>query len=384
MAALLTSVLDNSDKVSAYIGECGEMGIPLLPPDINASRDRFTVEEGGIRFGLVAIKNIGWGFIQAVLTERENGPFSSLSDFCGRCPAGDKRAIENLIRAGAFDSTGARRSQLIKVYEAVLDAAISRRRENLDGQLDFFAQNQQREMVLPDIPEFSPQELLTMEKETTGLYLSGHPMDAYRETVRRLGVPSIGEILADFAEGPKRFADGQRVSLAGVITASRTRTTKSNTLMAYVTLEDDTASMELLCFARCLETSGPYLRENQAVLATGRLSVRDEKAPQLLCDSAYLLSTVGQPLPEAQANRQEDRQILYLKFPSLEDPKTRHMKKVFTMFPGQSPVKLVMADTRKRYGARLLIHPALLREARNILGEENVVLRQETAQEAVR
>ena len=286
MAALLTSVLDNSDKVAGYINECRDCGIALLPPDINRSLDRFTVEEGGIRFGLVAIKNIGRGFIQAVMKEREeSGTFASLHDFCRRMAGSDmnKRALENLIRAGAFDGTGARRSQLIRVYEKVLDAAASRQRQNLEGQLDFFgmstvsAVRRTEEVHLPDIPEFTAQERMTMEKETTGLYLSGHPMDAYRDIVRRLRVPQIGKVLEDFAQesGPTRFADGQYLTLAGVVTSSKTKTTKNNSLMAYVVVEDETGSIEMLCFSRTLDICGPYLRENQAVVVKGKLSVRD-------------------------------------------------------------------------------------------------------------
>ena len=392
MAALLTSVLDNSDKVAGYISECKDCGIALLPPDINRSEDRFTVEEGGIRFGLVAIKNIGRGFIQAVMRERENGPFASLHDFCSRMVGSDmnKRAVENLIRAGAFDSTGARRSQLIQVYETVMNAVADQQRQNLEGQLDFFSMgdgnssqsSSVKETPLPDIPEYTAQELMMMEKETTGLYLSGHPMDAYRDTVRRLNAPSIGSILEDFAQegGPTRFADDQRITIAGVVTSSKTKTTKNNSLMAYVTVEDDTASMELLCFSRVLDTCGAYLRENQAVVVKGRLSVRDEKAPQIMCDSAYPLSAAEGGLPPQAAEKPKGEKILegntlFLKFPSITDPSVRHMKLVFQMFPGTTQVKMVMADTRKVYATQVLLHRALVEEARETLGPENVVVK---------
>ena len=389
MAALLTSVLDNSDKVAGYINECRECGIELLPPDINRSDDRFTVEEGGIRFGLVAIKNIGRGFILSVMEERRRAPFRSLQDFCERMGGGEinKRAVENLIRAGAFDSTGARRSQLLQVYESMMDAVAASLRQNLEGQLDFFsmAADQQetasvKEIPLPDIPEFTPQELMTMEKATTGLYLSGHPMDQYREEVKAVGAPTMAAVLEDFAQegGPTRFADDQRITLCGVITASKTKTTKNNSLMAYVTVEDDTASMELLCFARVLDTCGAYLKENQAVVVRGRLSVRDEKAPQVLADSVYPLSTVKggtPPPPPPKGEKILEGQTLYLKFPSLDHPAVRHMKLVFQMFPGTTPVRMVMADTRKVYAASVLLHRALVEEARETLGEENVVLK---------
>ncbi len=220
-----------------------------------------------------------------------------------------------------------------------------------------------------------------MEKETTGLYLSGHPMDQYREAVARLRAPTIGSVLEDFARegGPTRFADGQRLTLCGVVTSSKTKTTKNHSLMAYVVVEDDTASLEMLCFSKVLDTCGAYLKENQAVVVQGRLSVRDEKAPQLMCDSAYPLSQADGPAPAPAAPAGEEKMVegktLFLKFPSLSDSAVRHMKLVFAMFPGSTPVKMVMADTRKVYATQVLLHKALLREAQETLGEENVVVR---------
>jgi len=390
MAALLTSVLDNSAKIAGYITECRDWGIKLLPPDINRSCDSFTVEEDGIRFGLAAVKNIGRGFIQAVMREREDRPFSSLNDFCVRMNGGDmnKRAVENLIRSGAFDGFGAKRSQLIKVFETVMDSVASASRQNVEGQIDFFSMaagdtaepEPPREADLPDIPEFSQQELMNMEKEITGIYLSGHPMDQYRNEVKRLNAPAIASILDDFGQegGPTQFADGQRVTIAGVVTSSKTKTTKNNTLMAYVTVEDDTAAIELLCFSRTLDACGACLQENQAVVVKGKLSVRDEKAPQIMCDSAVPLgggAPLPAPVPAGSEKKLTEGSVLYLKFPGKDSPELRHMKLVFQMFPGSTPVKLVMADTRKVFGAQLLLHQALLQEARETLGEENVVVK---------
>ena len=390
MAALMTSVLDNSEKVAGYINECKDCGIKLLPPDINRSVDSFAVEDGGIRFGLAAVKNIGRGFIQAVVRERQSGEFKSLNDFCQRMLGSDmnKRAVENLIRCGAFDSLGAKRSQLIAVYETVMDAAASTRKQNVEGQLDFFSMAMgvtetaapAPETPLPDIPEFTDQERMTMEKETTGLYLSGHPMDAYRHQLRRLGAPSIGAILEDFAQegGPTRFADGQQIKIAGVVTSSKTKTTKNNSLMAYVVVEDDTAAMELLCFSRVLESCGSYLRENQAVIVKGRLSVRDEKAPQIMCDSAYPLDTAVEPVAREKptpGSGKVEGGILYLKVPSADSPQMRHVGRLFRLFPGKTPVKIVMADTRKVLAGACVLHQALLEEAREVLGKENVVVK---------
>ena len=386
MAALLSSVLDSSDKVSEYFAECRENGIALLPPDVNHSSDCFTVEPGGIRFGLVAIKNIGRGLIQRMMRERERGgPFTDFEDFCKRMDGADmnKRAVENLIRAGAFDSTGARRSQLLAVYEKVMDGIANGNRANIEGQIDFFGLGVQTErqnsLTLPDLPEFSAQELMAMEKETTGLYLSGHPMDGYRELARASGAVQISRIMEDFAqeEGPTRFSDGQKVRLAGVVTSSKTKTTKKNTLMAYVMLEDGTGSMEMLCFTRVLEQYGSYLKEGQVISVSGTLSVRDEKAPQLMCDFARPLTGTAQGETAADSAPQTDRRTLYLKMPSLDCPEMEMFKKILFLFEGGSnPVRIRLADTGKLIGTTCNLQDSLIREMKARLGEENVVVKE--------
>ena len=386
MAALLSSVLDSSDKVSEYFAECRENGIALLPPDVNHSSDCFMVEPGGIRFGLVAIKNIGRGLIQRMMRERERGgPFTDFEDFCKRMDGADmnKRAVENLIRAGAFDSTGARRSQLLAVYEKVMDGIANGNRANIEGQIDFFGLGVQTErqnsLTLPDLPEFSAQELMAMEKETTGLYLSGHPMDGYRELARASGAVQISRIMDDFAqeEGPTRFSDGQKVRLAGVVTSSKTKTTKKNTLMAYVMLEDGTGSMEMLCFTRVLEQYGSYLKEGQVISVSGTLSVRDEKAPQLMCDFARPLTGAAQGETAADSAPQTDRRTLYLKMPSLDCPEMEMFKKILFLFEGGSnPVRIRLADTGKLIGTTCNLQDSLIREMKARLGEENVVVKE--------
>ena len=386
MAALLTSVLDNSDKVAEYIAECRECGIALLPPDVNRSYDGFTVEEGGIRFGLVAIKNIGRGFIQALVRERDkSGPFASFQDFCERmfdCGDMNKRAVENLIRAGAFDTMGAYRSQLIQVYEKVLDAIANSRKVNVEGQLDMFgtgggSNTQAASIHLPDLPEYTATERMFMEKETTGLYLSGHPMNDYRGAARAAGAVPIPDILEDVAAagGPTRYADGQNVTIAGIVTSNRTRTTKNNTLMAYVVVEDEVSSMELLCFSRTIEQCGSYMAVNTPVVVKGRLSVRDEKPPQIMCDTIYPLDTKAVPAaPEPPGEKKAC--TIFLRFPSMDSVAFRHIRLVMTMFEGETPVKIRLADTGKLLAGKCLNHPALLAECRQWLGKENVVVRE--------
>ena len=381
MAALLTSVLDSSEKVAEYIAECKDCGIALLPPDINESEADFTVSGENIRFGLVAVKGVGRGFINDVLAERrQGGAFTSFPDFCQRMSGADlnKRVLENLIKCGAFDSMGLYRSQLLRAYEPLVDAIAQNMRKNLEGQFDLFGgggggEQKPPELRVEPIAEFSRQEMMAMEKETTGLYLTGHPMDEYRELARQWKASPIGSILADFAQedGPAVFRDEQRVILAGVVTSSRTKTTRSNTLMAYVMLEDDTGSMEMLVFARVLGEAGPYLKEGVPVLAEGRLSVRDEKAPQLMCDRVRPLEQLsGGPSPAGEEARR-----LYIRIPSLDDPRWEKIKLVLTMFPGTEQMKVRCADTGRLLGTPCLVHDALVRELQELLGAENVVVK---------
>ena len=379
MAALLTSVLDSSEKVAEYIAECREMKIPLLPPDINESQPDFSVSSGGIRFGLTALKGVGRAFMTGMLKERtEHGPFTDFMDFCERMfdQELNRRVLESLIKSGAFDSMGCRRSQLMQVYGQVLDGIAESRRRNVEGQLDLFGMGGQEEqnvvqpaLVLPDIPEYSAAELMTMEKETTGLYLTGHPMDQYRELVRRRGAVPIGSIMTDFAreEGPQEYRDGQRVMVAGIVAAYKTRTTRNNTLMAYVNLEDDTGGMELLCFSRVMDESGGYIRDNSALLVTGKISVRDEKEPQIMVDSIRPLSDLGEP--------DQQEQVLWLRLPSREDPRMRKVRLALSFFPGEQQAILYFEDCKKRVGTRCQIAPSLVKEMKERLGENNVVVK---------
>ena len=376
MAALLTSVLGSQDKVAEYIAECRENGIALLPPDINESGTAFTVSGPNIRFGLAALKGVGQGFTGAVLAEREkNGPFASFQEFCSRLYDCDlnKRVLDSLIRSGCFDSLGCRRSQLIEVYEQVVDAIGRDRRKNLDGQFDLFGGGGDAvsvpTVVFPDIPEFSPAELMAMEKETTGLYLSGHPMDQYRRQAEKYGAVPISAVMAAEEErGP--YGDGAQVTLAGVVASVRTKTTKNNSLMAYVMLEDATGSIELLCFSRTLTESGAYLKTNLPVVVTGKVSIRDEKAPQLMVDRAAPLSGRGVAAPAAS----EREQVLWIRLPDGGERFT-WLKKLMTMFPGDSAAIVYLEDRKKKLQTRCVLHEALLCELREALGEENVVLR---------
>ena len=382
MAALLTSVLDNSTKVAEYIAECRSMGIQLLPPDVNESGADFTVAGENIRFGLVAIKGIGRGFIDALMAERaENGPFTALDEFCRRMYGHDlnRRCVESLIRSGAFDSFGCKRKAMLEVVDLVIEGVNSEGRRNIAGQMDLFGMAEEAApgaLKLPEVEEFTRRELMSMERETTGLYLSGHPMDEYRDRARDAGAVAIGGILSDFAEGqPQRFRDGQEVTVAGVVAANRTRTTRNNSLMSYITLEDDTGSMELIAFQRALDQGGSYVKDDAALLVRGRISLRDEKEPQLMVDSIRPLSDLEKPSAAPRQEGAAGDKTLYVRIPGREHPLFRRIELLLTMVPGDGRMVLYFEDTKKRVGAPCLLHESLIAELRELCGGETVVLK---------
>ena len=383
MAALLSSVLDNSPKVAEYIAECREMGIKLLPPDVNESYADFSVSGNDIRFGLVAIKSIGRGFISELIARREeDGPFRSLEDFCRRMAGKElnRRAVENLIRAGAFDSMGFKRKALLRVAGVMIDGIQQESRNNVDGQLNLFGEPDFEEagairIKIPEVEEYTRSELLAMEKETAGLYLSGHPMDEYRAAVRRAGIVPIGAIITDAASESekKTYPDGAVVTVAGVVQSSRTRTTKSNTLMSYINLEDDTGAMELIAFQRALDTGSVYIKDNAPIIVRGRISMRDEKEPQLMVDSIRPISDLGKLKPEAPQINAESK--LWVKLRSGDDPLFKRIELILTMFPGQQQLIIYFEREKRRVGARCLIHPSLVAELQELCGSDNVVLK---------
>ena len=385
MAALMTSVLDSSTKISEYIAECKAMGIAVLPPDINESNDHFTVVPGGIRFGLAAIKNIGRGFIQKVMADRaQDGPYTGLENFCQRMYGTDlnKRALENLIKCGACDCFGLYRSQLLQIYEAVMDTVAAGKRKNVDGQIGFFDLGASEdtppvpEVHVPNIPELPADERMKLERETTGLYLSGHPMDAYREKLRGANVVSIGAILESFSEHTDEFQDEQVVNIAGIVQNVKMKTTKNQSMMAYVTLEDDTGSMELLTFSNALGQYGSLLYETSAVVISGRISVRDDKDPQMVVNRVVKLSEFD---AKSEARQQSAQSLagktLYLKIAHTGQKGSDKIVPILNMFPGAVKTVVYYADTGVRMGGRCMPEEIMLSELRGLLGEKNVILK---------
>ena len=380
MAALMTSVLDSATKIAGYIAECKELGIAVLPPDLNHSEDHFTVEGGAIRFGLGAVKNVGIGLIRTMVKKRqEGGPFKSLEDFIERMGEGElnKRAVENFIKCGAADCFGNHRSELLAVYDSMMDAIAASRKKNLEGQLGLFGMLEEDDAAakipIPKLNEMNKADLLALEKETMGIYISGHPMDDYRECLKNTHVVRIGSLMDE----DSRYEDDQIVSVAGIVQTVKMKTTRNNSMMAYVTVEDDTAAMEMLAFSNVLSQFGGYLKEGAAVVITGRLSLRDDKEPQIVINRARPISDFEQGSPEPAARpAQPPRQgTLYLRLPGEEGKLYPKVRAILNMFPGDSKVVLYFSDTGHRRGTRALLAGSMLTELKKILGEGNVVVK---------
>ena len=379
MAALMTSVLDSATKISGYIAECKELGIATLPPDINHSDVNFAVEGESIRFGLGAVKNVGRGLIRTMVAKRnEGGPFRSMEDFIQRM--GDelnKRAVENFIKCGAMDCFGHHRSELLAVYESMMDSIAASRKKNLEGQMGLFSLLQEdapaSQIEIPSLPEMKKAELMLFEKETTGIYLSGHPMDDYRHLLRGTHVVPIGDLLSE----ESAYQDDQIVSVAGVVQTLKMKTTRNNSMMAYVTLEDDTAAIEMLAFSNVLSQYGGYIRENQPVVVSGRLSMREDKEPQIVINRARPMTDFENNTLGAEEFRDKKplTGTLYLKLPTEEGKLFTKIRAILNMFPGESRVVVYFADTGVKRGSACTLDERMLNELRSVLGTENVVIK---------
>ena len=378
MAALMTSVLDSAAKISGYIAECKELGIPVLPPDVNHSFDHFTVEGDSIRFGLGAVKNVGRGLIRSMAAKREEGgPFHSLEDFIQRMGEGElnKRAVENFIKCGAMDCFGYHRSELLAVYDTMMDSIASSRKRNIEGQMGLFAMLEDDDKAaaipIPKLDEMKKADLMALEKETTGIYLSGHPMDDYRAFLRNTHVISMGKLLDE----ENTYQDDQIVSVAGIVQDVKMKTTRNNSMMAYVTVEDDTGSFEMLAFSNVLNQYASLLRENQPVVITGRLSLRDDKDPQIVINRVRHISDFSkqEEMPRLEVPAQE--QTLYLRIESQECPLFSKIRAILNMFPGSSKTVVYFADTKRRAGTTCALDKRMLRELEALLGAENVVIK---------
>ena len=293
MAALMTSVIENPSKVAEYIYSCRQMGIDILPPDINKGEGNFSVDGGSIRYGLAAIKSIGRPVIQSIITEREtSGLFRSLKDFIERMSGKDvnRRTIENFIKAGAFDGLGGTRRQFMAIYVQILDQVNQEKKYSMTGQMSLFdlvdeEQKKEFDIPLPDVGEYDKETKLAFEKEVIGVYLTGHPLEDYEEKWKKNITRTTLDFQIDDETGRSKVRDGAKETVGGMITAKTIKHTKNNKTMAFLTLEDLAGTVEIVVFPRDYEKYQRMLGQDDKVFIRGRVSEEDDASSKLICES---------------------------------------------------------------------------------------------------
>ena len=381
MAALMNSVSGNTDKIAFYIQSCSRMGIRILPPDINRSNAKFSVENGCIRFGLLAVKSVGAGAIACIEeNRRQKGDFRDLFDYVARVPSEqvNKKAIDSLIRAGAFDSLAGTRAQKLAVYEHAVDAVGKRNKNALAGQLslfDAFEEEEPEPPKFPDLPEMPHRELLAMEKEVTGVYISGHPLDDHRKKLAAFETNSqtIASMVEDSEDGGLKY-DQLHVDMGGILSGVKTKVTKNDQIMAFVQLEDLYGSTEAIVFPRVYDKYRSMLVNDNIVILSGKLSIREDEAPKLLLES---VRSIDSALPAAKpaAQTAAKPRMLYLK---LNRAQFDNALAILAKTPGSVPITIRVADE-----GRTLRAPDSFNTSENfdldaltlLLGEGNIVLK---------
>ncbi len=404
-SALLTSVLGNQVKIAEYIGECNKRGISVLPPDINHSRADFHGKDNTIRFGLLALKNVGGQFVLSLCREREGHPFASFEDFVERMSGKDmnKRMIEALIKAGSFDALGVYRSRLLSVYEQIIDTVSQKNRDNVAGQLDMFSMvpevRAKTAFSYPNIPEYTKREKLMLEKDASGMYFSGHLLDGYDKCISDMRTVDIAE-LTD--EDGATLPDRARVRIAGVITAVTTKTTKNDQRMAFFTLEDRTGEIECLMFAKTYESLGHLVRLDNALYVEGNLSVREDEvkvligtAAELVDDEHYTPKKAPAVSDSASVRQSDPRNVgtdsisarpsapaqkpkkLYLRVPDTQGIPYRKALNLAEIFDEGILVPLVFYNSATKayepHAKGIALSPFVMQQLIDLLGKDNVI-----------
>ena len=307
-AALMTSVLANNTKVAEYAYTCRQMGIEILPPDINEGEGNFSVASNGIRYGLSALKSIGKPIIDAIIQEREdNGAFTGLEDFISRLSGKEvnKRTLESFIKSGAFDCFNANRHQMMLVYADIVDNINNERKSNIAGQMSLFDMFEEKhdKVNVPNVPEYDKEELLAYEKEVLGVYVSGHPMDDY-EALWRKHITNVSSDFINDEDNPPKVTDGQKATIGGIITAKTVKNTKTGKMMAFITVEDVFGAVEVLVFPRDYEKFRSQVVEDNKVFVTGRVSISEEENGKLVCESITAFEDVPKVCWIQFANKQ--------------------------------------------------------------------------------
>ncbi len=384
-ASLISSVFGNQTKMGEYITECSKMGIKTLPPDINESGTGFSVSGGNIRYGLPAIKNVGAQFIQRVVDERKVRPFSSFYDFASRMQGSDlnKRQIESLIKAGAFDSLGVYRSRLLSAYSEIIESINRKAHGSVAGQLDMFSSDTV-EVKYPDIPEFTLREKLRFEKESAGMYFSGHILDDYNKNLDDISASSIREIIESFANGGGDFKEKQVVTVAGAITSVTKKVTKNGDLMLFINLEDRSGEIEVLVFPKSVSEYGQHLSLDSAVALEGEISLKDDEVKLLMRKVKPLVSDdryVGSPKQKTDSVHEKTNEArqnkLYLRVSDMSSSSFKRAIAVCEIFEGNTPVVIYESNTKRYVSSSVMTAPTpfVLKELGEILGEGSVVLK---------
>ena len=372
MAALMTSVLDNTSKVSEYIYTCRQMGIAILPPDINEGEGGFSVSGQAIRYGLSAIKSIGRPVIDAIVEERKiRGPFTTLKDFITRLSGREvnKRTIENFIKAGALDGLEGNRRQKMMIYGSLLDALNQEKKTTMAGQMTLFdiapeEDKAEYEIKLPNVEEYDKEVLLGFEKEVLGIYISGHPLEEYMERLKKNTNAVTTDFVLDEETGTLKVSDGAKVRIGGMITDKVIKYTKSNKAMAFITLEDLVGTVEIIIFPKDYERYAKYLENDAKVFVEGRVTAEEDRNGKLICEKIISFDEV--------------KRELWLKFPSKSDFEEKEGALYGKMMDADGSEHVVIYLAAEKQMKRLpenrnvAITKELLEELGNFLGKDNV------------
>ncbi len=382
MAALMSSVLDRQNKLAVYINECHSFGIKVLPPDVNTSFYGFTVDGKNIRYGLRAIKNLGYQLIDAIIDSRKLSPYTSFYDFCKRVygSAMNSRSLESLIKCGALDGLGLNRRQMLNMSRAVLDDIEYDSKKNMKGQLSIFdmgdAPKQSAEPEAPNLPEFSRDELLFMENEVCGMYLSGHPIDEFEDYIKAVRADRIGDILD---REDNRYKDNSAVRLVCIVSKLKNQITKNNKMMAFVTVEDRYGSIEAIVFPNVFAEAGAYLAQGNVIEILGRVNLREDEEPKIICSEIKQVDKNSAPAPPVRRRTPSRAKTLYIKIDNLESESYKKAFRVLDIFEGNTPVVFYLTDKNKQVMAPrrmwVSLNDVMIKELVYQLGEKNVVIR---------
>lgn len=380
IAAMLNSMMGSSEKVAHYINFAESLEIQVLPPNINESYSKFTVQGDKIRFGLAAIKNVGVNVVDSIVDARTHkGKFESITDFINKIDlsAINKRAVESLIKAGALDDFNVFRSKLLAVHEKLMDSVSNEKKRNIDGQISLFGLAEDDdfkapEVSYPNIKEFAKNNLLAMEKEMTGLYLSGHPLDEYSGSLKMMTSTTIQKIY-DCHEAHNEGIDGEEYSIydedkvvvGGIITEVNQKVTRNNQIMAFIKLEDLTAVIEVIVFPKTLDRIRNLITNDALVVLKGRVSMKEDEATKIICETV-------EPLEKVNSSK------LYVRVDDLKRAKEIKPKliEVTSEYPGDTPLYVFTANDRKNYRMPrqmwVNLESDIFIELEKIFGENNV------------